>query len=213
MNNLNNQLELDSLVPVTITIIYRTTPGRQQDFEKELAKMTDSLGVHSGHFGIKVIKPIDHTTPEYHLIFTFMSMAAYEEWFKSDEHKQWLLNIESLIDEQPIVTQMDGLEVWLNIQPKNVPRPSRHKMAFMTWVAIFPLSLATSSLLGPIFKSIPLVPRTMLSTLIVVIFASYVFLPLLVKSFSNWLTKQAEANAKHFQNKIVVSNPYTNTSL
>lgn len=211
MNNEINQLSINFSNPVTVITLYRIKKGNEQEFERNLAEMTGTLGPHSGHFGIKVIRALDRTHPEYHLILNFISIEDYEQWCESTEYKQWHASIESLAESQPKVKKLEGVEAWINVPEKNTSHPSNHKMAVITYLSIFPLIVITSTLIGPILKPLSFLLRTMLSTMVVVITASYIVMPFMkTKIFARWLDQQPKTKEHHPHGNVVIPNPYTN---
>lgn len=67
--------------------------------------------------------------------------------------------------------------------------PSKHKTAFLIWLAIYPTINLIMWLLGDFLGSLPLPLRTLVMTLILVPLMVYVLLPLVNKAFRNWLSK------------------------
>lgn len=69
------------------------------------------------------------------------------------------------------------------------PTPSRHKMAFLTWLAVYPLITAIFYFFSEELMAMPLLLRTLVLTIIMVLMLSYVFMPTLSKRLKNWLHK------------------------
>jgi len=65
----------------------------------------------------------------------------------------------------------------------------RHKRAFLTWLAIYPLITALFWLLGNSLAHYPLAMRTFVLTGLAVPLVSYVILPLYTRLFTNWLNQ------------------------
>lgn len=66
---------------------------------------------------------------------------------------------------------------------------SKHKRAFLVWLAIYPLVTLLFYLLGDFLMQFPLPARTLILTLIAVPAMAYVILPFYHKVFDKWLNK------------------------
>jgi len=63
----------------------------------------------------------------------------------------------------------------------------RHKRAFLTWLAIYPLITILFWLLGDKLAHYPLAVRTFILTGLAVPLVSYIMLPLYLRLFIKWL--------------------------
>lgn len=66
-------------------------------------------------------------------------------------------------------------------------RPQRHKLFFLTWLAIYPLITIILHLFGKYLNLLPLPIRTLLLTGVLVYLMTYWVMPRLMKLFRNWL--------------------------
>jgi len=66
-------------------------------------------------------------------------------------------------------------------------KTTKHKMAFIVWLAIFPLITLVSFLLGDQLMRLPLLFRTFVMTLGIVPLVFYVVVPFYTRLFSSWL--------------------------
>lgn len=62
----------------------------------------------------------------------------------------------------------------------------QHKMAFIIWLAIFPLITITFYLFGDLLMLLPLVARTFLLTIIIVPTVFYIIVPFYTRLLANW---------------------------
>ena len=65
--------------------------------------------------------------------------------------------------------------------------PPRWKQAVMIWTAFFPLSLAMSALLGVVAPDLAMVPRALLTTVVMTPIMTYLVLPQLTSRLDWWL--------------------------
>lgn len=63
---------------------------------------------------------------------------------------------------------------------------NQHKMAFIIWLAIFPLITLTFYLFGDLLLLLPLVLRTFILTIIIVPTVFYIIVPLYTRLLSGW---------------------------
>ena len=74
------------------------------------------------------------------------------------------------------------------VPPPRGPRaPSRHRMAILIWLAIYPTITLLLELGGPLIDDWPLPLRTLALTAVAVPLMVYVLLPALQRAFAGWL--------------------------
>lgn len=79
----------------------------------------------------------------------------------------------------------------MNMKPRSLESPPaappKHKLAFITWLGIFPLITGLLIALEPLMQSWPVVARTFVLTAVLVPLMVYVVVPLLSRAFAPWL--------------------------
>lgn len=68
-------------------------------------------------------------------------------------------------------------------------KPPRYKMFLLTWLAIYPLITTILLVFGSWLNAIPLLPRTLLLTGVLVYLMTYVVMPKMTKIFHQWLSE------------------------
>ena len=78
----------------------------------------------------------------------------------------------------------------------NDKTPSKHKLAFLTWIVIYPLITAIFLLFNEQLMELPLAIRTLILTVVLVGLMNYIIMPNLKKRLNSWITngKRAAAN-------------------
>lgn len=173
--------------PVTVTVSRLARPGREAEFEAWMAGVCTVACRFEGHRGFTVIRPSDPASREYVLIFRFDSMAHLRRWNESAERADWIARARALTVGDPRVELTTGLEHWFTLPASGAPPPPRHKMALLTFVAIFPLFLACSVLLLPYLAGLPWpLPSAVMSATLIVLM-TYVVMPQITRVFHGWL--------------------------
>ena len=67
-------------------------------------------------------------------------------------------------------------------------------MAIVTWIAIFGLITIINLLLGRFLASLPILLRSFLLTISLVILMTYVVMPRITRLFSQWLYPKSRSN-------------------
>ena len=121
---------------------------------------------------------------EYGILRSFASTADRDAFYQTPLYRQWLDRIEPMVEGEPIYRQLDGLEAWF--RDPHGPMPPRWKMAVLTWIAVWPVSMLVPRLCSA--RSI--LPNVLSAGLIsagIVVILTWVAMPLLVKVAHPWL--------------------------
>ena len=181
---------LNSNAPVTILITRSPRKSNQREFEQALSATIDAALKFPGHLGVTVLKPQRGDNSDYQIIVNFTSQADYQRWCRSNEATHWFKILNRLEEKPPNLEIMTGIETWFAVN-NSVSRPMipppRYKMAIVTWVAIFGLIIVINLLLGSFLASLPMLLRSFLLTVSLVILMTYVVMPQMIRLFSRWL--------------------------
>jgi uncharacterized protein len=173
---------------VTVVISRRVKPGCEADFETFLLGVTAACSQFPGYLGSSIFRPAAIDDPEYRVIFKFDRLSNLRRWETSQERQQWFAQAEALTLCPPDVQVLTGLETWFTLPGKAaIVPPPRHKMALVTWLAVFPLITVISTVLQNQLLSLPLVLRVMVVTAIAVPTMTYILMPQVTRLFAGWL--------------------------
>jgi antibiotic biosynthesis monooxygenase (ABM) superfamily enzyme len=78
-------------------------------------------------------------------------------------------------------------------RPTPIPPPSKHQLALMIWVSVFPTLTVLNLVLGDWLRTVPAVPRTFVLATIAVPVVIYVLMPRLHRLRVRLLTRAARA--------------------
>jgi antibiotic biosynthesis monooxygenase (ABM) superfamily enzyme len=171
------------------TVVRRTVrKGREEAFEEWLKGiMNDALRFH-GHLGTGIIRPSKKSRPEYIIVFRFDTYENLMAWETSDVRRSWVERVQPLITGETKVQRHTGLEYWFTVpdHPESAP-PPRIKMAFVTWLALFPLVMLIPPLLENLLGPMPGWGQIMIIAAVMVLLMTYVVMPQMTRLFSRWL--------------------------
>lgn len=180
----------DSDQPVTILITRSPRQSSQREFEQALSDTINAALEFPGHLGVTVLKPQRGDNNDYRIIVKFASDADYQRWCRSNEATHWFKILNRLEEKPPNLETMTGIETWFAVN-SSVSRPMipppRYKMAIVTWIAIFILIVIINLLFGGFLASLPMLLRSFLLTVSLVILMTYVVMPQMSRLFSRWL--------------------------
>ena len=73
---------------------------------------------------------------------------------------------------------------------------SKHKLAFLTWIVIYPLITGILFLFKDELLAIPLIARTLVLTVVLVSAMHYIIMPYVTKKFEHWITNNKNSLQK-----------------
>ena len=174
---------------VTVLITRRVRKGCAAEFERIMQGMVAAASRFPGHLGAHLVSPESASgNPLYQILFAFDTQAHLDAWSSSDERRSWLDRMGGVTLGDTSTRFLTGLEGWFALpsQPTRAP-PPRHKMAFVTWLGIFPLVLLLSNLIAPWLAPIHPVLSVLVVTALVVVLMTWAVMPVLTRLFAGWL--------------------------
>ena len=180
--------------PVTVVVTRTAKKGRIKEFEEWMEGIIHDAMRFEGHMGVNIIRPQDQSQPEYVIIFHFNSHANLQKWEKSPERKMWLDRSRDVIEGEPKVEKMSGLEFWFTpTQNRSRPlAPPRYKMAIVTAGIIFVLLSTLIPFIQQVMEGLPFLLRTLLVVAIMVLLMTNVVMPAVTRVLRPWLYNRKE---------------------
>ncbi|MCL6754641.1 antibiotic biosynthesis monooxygenase [Nostoc sp. CCCryo 231-06] len=172
---------------VTVVITQLVKPGCETAYEAWLKDITSVSRTYLGHLGTNVIRPQLGVRNEYVIIFRFDGYENLKAWMTSRDREYWLTQAQSLVESDPHVQQISGLEAWFSLPGQPLKTPPRYKTALLTWAAVFVLINILSTFLVPLLRGLPPLIISLLVTIIMVVVLTYVVMPRVSRLFSFWL--------------------------
>lgn len=181
--------------PVTVLVARRAKRGREAAFEAHLEGVTAAAGF-PGHLGATIFPPRGPDDREYSILFRFDHQSNLRRWEESDERKAWLAKARELAEDEPRIRILTGLETWFTLPVgEAVIPPPPWKMALVSLVAIWPLTMLANSFIGPQLTALPIPLRTLILVAITIPIPmmTWVVMPRLTRLLRRWLYPAAPA--------------------
>jgi len=172
---------------VTVVISQIVKPGCESAYEAWLKDITGVSRTYLGHLGTNVIRPQLGIRSEYVIIFRFDSYEHLKIWMESRDRQYWLSQCQHLVQSEPHVQQLSGLEAWFSLPGQPLKTPPRYKTALLTWVVVYVLINLLNRLLAPLFGILPPLMISFIISATMVVLLTYVVMPRVTRLFSSWL--------------------------
>ncbi len=196
-NNDNNSNNYSN--PVTVIVKRIAKKDKIKEFEEWLSGISKEVSKQEGSMGIDIIRPTDKSKPEYVVIFRFNNYNNLTKWEKSSIREEWIQKGRKLVEADPDVRKMTGLEFWFTPYFKDkssssiipISPPPRYKMAIVTIPVISILLLTLVPQIHTLTEMllIPFQIRLVIGITITVLLMTYLIMPLLTKLLRPWLFK------------------------
>jgi uncharacterized protein len=198
-NNDDNNVDRHSN-PVTVIVKRIAKKDKIKEFEEWLSGISKEVSKQEGSMGIDIIRPTNKNKSklEYVVIFRFNNYHNLAKWEKSPIRNEWLQKGRKLIEADPDVQKLTGLEFWFTPYFKDesssmipLQPPPRYKMVIVTIpvISVLLLTLVPQIHLLTEMLSIPFPIRLVIALTITVLLMTYVIMPLLTKLLKPWLFK------------------------
>lgn len=172
--------------PIHVAIIRRVKAGCEIEFQNALREFIQASFTHSSVQGANIIVPSPGSiSREFGILRTFANAREREAFHKTAVFKAWEEYVKPLTEGEPEIRQLHGLEAWFR-GPQSPP--PKWKMALLTWVAVWPISLIVKIVLDPLIGHA--VPPVIFAGAIaagIVLALTWVAMPVLVKIANQWL--------------------------
>ncbi|QLE54729.1 antibiotic biosynthesis monooxygenase [Nostoc sp. TCL26-01] len=172
---------------VTVVISQLVKPGCEQAYEAWVKDIVSMSRTYTGHMGTNVIRPQSGIRSEYVIIFRFDHYENLKVWMESGDRQHLLNQGKHLVESDPHVQQISGLEAWFSLPGKPLKTPPRYKTALLTWAVVFVLINLLGTLLRPLLSSLSPLLASVITSGIMVVLLTYVVMPRVSRLFSRWL--------------------------
>jgi antibiotic biosynthesis monooxygenase (ABM) superfamily enzyme len=172
---------------LTAVIRRRIKAGAEARFEKLMQEFIVFVLSQPGTLGMNVIRPSpgsrDYTVLEY-----FASDADRRLFTSSNEYRAWMQRLREVCETAPEIQEMGGLAFWFTPPDKSVLKlPSTLKMASVTLLGVYPLTIFFPGIVNPLTPGWPLWLQGLIMAPLIVAALTWVVMPVLTRLFGKWL--------------------------
>lgn len=178
----------DSLAePVTITIARRVKQASEAEYEQLVREFVPLTMQVPGHLGVHVTKVPGELGLEYHVVIKFASRKQWRDFHDSPRYIAFREAIEPHLETMPTVAELSGLESWFITPTAPLRALPKWKMAIVTFVGVYPTSLALNLALGGVLNDAAVWLRVLVITSLMVALLTWVVMPICNLIFAAWL--------------------------
>ncbi len=172
-------------MPIHIAITRRVRPGCDPEFQAALREFFQTSFAHGGVLGASMLTPPPGSdSREFGILRTFANEKERAAFYESPMFKAWEERARTLTEGEPVYRQLHGLEAWFR-SPHHPP--PRWKMAMVTLLGVYPVSLLIGIVLSATLKKLPLALNLLVVSAIIVTMLTWVVMPLITRLLHGWL--------------------------
>jgi antibiotic biosynthesis monooxygenase (ABM) superfamily enzyme len=174
--------------PLTAIVHRRVKAGGEAKFEELMREFVVFVMQQPGHLGINVVRPAQGSR-DYTVLDHFATSEDRVRFRSLPEYKLWMERLREVSEEDPEIEETRGLAFWFG-DPNHPPRrPPKFKMALITLLGVYPLSMLFPKLVGPFTSAWPPWLKSLLIAALIVVGLTWAVMPALNKLFKKWLFK------------------------
>jgi hypothetical protein len=177
---------------VTVVVTWHVRPGLEPEFDAWFRDVSAAALKFPGHLGLNVVHQ-DARESEYVIVFRFDTDENLKAWMNSDIRREFLKKAEEFREKQPSYHVERGLEYWF--ETDGAQAPARWKMATVTVLGVWPVSILASRALAPLTGNLPPILQALVISIGIVCLLTWVVMPLLVKLFSPLLKQRTDGRS------------------
>jgi uncharacterized protein len=173
--------------PIHIAITLRVRKSHVAEFQRALADFAHRSLAEPGARGVQCLyPPPGSASTDYGILRSFASASERDAFYGSSLFKDWLAEIQPMVEGKSSQQQLSGLEAWF--RDGQEPLPPRWKMALLTWPAVWLVSMLVRAVVAPALgPELPQVFESGVVTAGVVMILTWVAMPFLVRIARPWL--------------------------
>jgi hypothetical protein len=171
-------------MPIHVAITRRVKAGREAEFQQALREFFQTSFGHDGVWGASMLTPPPGSdSREFGILRTFADERERDAFYQSPMFKAWDERARTLTEGEPVYRQLHGLEAWF----RSPNPPPRWKMAFATFLGVFPTATLLNLTLGPAISSWSFLLRNAVFNACVVALLTWAVMPFVTRALHGWL--------------------------
>lgn len=150
---------------VTVAITRSIDTSQRDEFEQWCHEMLDAVQKFPGCLGATILWPARPKDP-YQMIFRFVDALHLRQWEKSEERQALRDRADQFVMSEK-VTVTAGTEEFFNALGEIEPHKTRVGKFLSDIAWIYPVSLFSAIVLSPYLSKVEIIPRVLISTVII----------------------------------------------
>jgi antibiotic biosynthesis monooxygenase (ABM) superfamily enzyme len=177
---------------IHVAIKRTVKPGCEEAFEQAIRKFfADSLQ-QTPTLGAQLLRPLPGSEDRtYGILRSFAREEDRRAFYESESFDRWQEAVASLVEEDYSRQELHGLEAFF-ADPGLMRHPPRWKMAFVTWLGVWPTVYLVTYLLADRLASWHRLFAVGLDTFLVVLALTWAVMPVLTRVLRPWLVRSAQ---------------------
>jgi antibiotic biosynthesis monooxygenase (ABM) superfamily enzyme len=168
-----------------VAITRRVRPGCEAEFQGALREFFQASQAHPGVLGATMLTPPPESgSREFGILRTFTNEQERDAFYASPMFQAWEERARPLTEGGWSYRELHGLEAWFR---SPYGPPARWKMAVITLVGVYPISLLIRLTLAPHLRALPVAASSLIVATLIVSCLTWVVMPRLTRWFKPWL--------------------------
>ncbi len=190
---MESETDTDRIVPgkkaVTVVVSRRVYPGREKEYDEWVRRLVAASTESPGSQGVTLLVPEPGKTGLHHVVMRFADEKSMHIWETSYIRQK--LSREADAFSRRVRQEATGLETWFSIpECPELEAPPPWKMATVTFLAVYVLSIGILRLMQWIFKDLNFYVEGLLVAALLVGLLTWAVMPFLSRHvFRKWLYK------------------------
>lgn len=172
-------------MPIHIAITRQVRPGCEAEFQQALREFFQASYAHGAVLGATMlVPPPGSESREFGILRTFTNEQERDAFYASPLFQAWEEKCRPLTDGGWSYHPLHGLEAWFR-SPGGPP--PRWKMALVTLLGVYPVSLLIGLTLSSHLRKLPLALNLFIVSTLMVACLTWLVMPRLARWFKPWL--------------------------
>lgn len=177
----------------SVVVTHHILEGKHQEYEDWLGEIGPICRRSAGNIDLQIIRPIRNLTFTYTVIIRYDTIKNLRNWMESDVRKKLIEKANPLLAMGDKYIIKSGLDFLFTPEDENQKPPVRWKQYFVTWSAIYPLSIVIPFILLPLLRNLYFSPNRFVDSFfisgIIVFIMVYLLMPSYTRLIKKWLYK------------------------
>ena len=175
--------------PVTVVFSQSVSMENQDAFLALYDDVESLLGRFAGFLGSELLPPQDDVQQEHVIVASFASRHDLDRWLRSSERREWLGQVEDLVEGERTMNVVGGFGGWFPAMARRPEGPKKWKQALAVLLALYPTSLVITLIRGEVAPDMNVILAVLVANVLGVAALSFVLMPLVTRWLRPWLSR------------------------